>query len=128
MSQWQGGGRDSSPCYGVQMFLILALALAATPDGGVAHGYSRVAVRRVVNAHQADLRACGQRFVASGMEITLTFVISPEGKVRDIAVESMNVTDAMDAVDCLNKALRSWTFPSPGKTSAKIQSHLFVLK
>lgn len=111
------------------MTLLLLLALSASPDAGVASvplpgPFSRNAVRRVVRDHKADLRACSG---GMGGEITLTFVINPEGRVRDVTTISMNMTDSSDILTCVIHGLRSWSFPSPGKKGTTVTEFRFVL-
>jgi hypothetical protein len=106
---------------------LLLLALSAAPDAGVVSApapgpFSRNAVAKIVRQHQADLRACG-----TGGTITLTFVVSPEGRVRDVTTESMTITDASGLLSCVIHALRSWSFPSPGKRSATVREFPIVL-
>ncbi|MFT3707317.1 MAG: AgmX/PglI C-terminal domain-containing protein [Archangium sp.] len=106
---------------------LLLLALSAAPDAGVAAPiYSRDAVNRVVRRHKDDLKACGESTGIGAAEITLTFVIGTEGKVRDVTTETMNVTDAPQLLSCVITALRSWSFPVPAKPLT-VQHYRFVV-
>lgn len=109
------------------MTLLLLLALSASPDGGVTSSpapgpFSRNAVHRIVRQHTEELRECG-----TDGSFTLTFVVSPEGRVRDVTTVAMDITDSTDILMCVIGKLRSWSFPSPGKSSATVREYRVVL-
>jgi hypothetical protein len=82
-------------------------------------------VNRIVRKHQAELNAC-TRSGGGGVELTLSFTVGPDGRVKEITTESINVTDSTDLRECMQGALRSWPFPSPGKRSVNVQHYRLV--
>jgi hypothetical protein len=107
---------------------LLLLALAASPDAGAPEPglFTKQALQRVVRRHHEELRLCADRHWGYDVELTLTFTMSPEGRVRDTAMESINQTDSSELVSCVISALRSWSFPSPGKKSVSVEH--FVIR
>ena len=106
------------------MTALLLLALASSPDGGTSERgpFSRAAVQRVVRKHRADLRACG---VPEGF-MEMSFVVSPEGRVRDVTGEASNILHNGELFMCVVHKLRSWDFPSPGKKPVTVKHFRFV--
>ena len=107
---------------------LLLLALAAAPDAGALPGpFTRPALNRVVRRHVEELRTCTDQYWGWDAEITLTFTMSPEGRIRDTKLESINQTDSTELVDCVITALRSWSFPSPGKKNVSVEHYVVRL-
>ena len=102
---------------------LLLLALAAAPDAGAPEPgpFTRKALNRVVRQHTDELRTCADQYWGWDVDITLTFTMSPEGRVRDTALETINQTDSTELVECVISALRRWNFPSPGKKSVSVE-------
>lgn len=107
---------------------LLLLALAAAPDATAEPGpFTRHTVNRIVRRHAGELRTCAERHWGFDVEITLTFTVSPEGRVRDVTTESITQTDSSDLLSCVITSLRNWSFPSPGKKSATVEHYVFRL-
>lgn len=105
---------------------LLLLALAASPDAGAVSApvpgpFTRKALNRVVRQHVDELRTCADQYWGWDVEITLTFTMNPEGRIRETKLESINQTDSSELVECVIVALRSWSYPSPGKKSVSVE-------
>jgi hypothetical protein len=106
---------------------LLLLALAASPDAGAPAPFTRKELNRVVRRHVEELRTCADQYWGWDVEIALTFTMSPEGRVRDTALETVNQTDSSELVSCVITALRSWSFPSPGKKNVSVEHYVIRL-
>lgn len=82
------------------------------PDPATAQrGLSREAIRKVVQANKANVRACYTSHTGDLGRVELEWVITASGTVRDVKLETENPADALKA--CVIQEIQSWTFPAP---------------
>jgi TonB family protein len=92
---------------------------------------SKEVIRRVIRQHLNEIRFCYEQQLAvkpdlSG-RVAIQFIISPTGAVQMSKVA--NSTIGNKAVeDCIAKAVRRWTFPSPEGGGVVIVTYPFVLQ
>jgi TonB family protein len=85
-------------------------------------GLSEAAVKRVVEAHLAEIKACAAQSISPQpvKEITISFSVDPSGKAREIKV-TFSSQAAPNMERCLIEKLRAWSFPAPeGGATVKV--------
>jgi TonB family protein len=86
------------------------------PDAtGTAATLDRGAITQVVRSHMSEVRLCYERRLAEDPQlagqVTVTFVVSPDGHVSVASVSGTTIHDA--AVEaCVVGVVRRWTFPA----------------
>jgi hypothetical protein len=73
-------------------------------------------IRRVVQAHMPETRACFEVLLASDAEasgvLVIDFTIDESGAVRDPVLFGEDLTDAT-LHDCMRETVLAWKFPRP---------------
>lgn len=91
----------------------------------------REVIRRVVQRHQGEVRACYEQGLARrpALEgrVTVSFVISANGSVQSAAIGSSTLDDEAVA-GCIVQAVRGWVFPAPDGGGVVGVSYPFVLR
>ncbi len=103
-------------------------------DGGNAnvHGsLAREVIRRVIRRHRNEVRFCYEQGLQSQPDlegrVTTRFVISPTGTVTTSLVASSTVRHP-PTEQCIVRAIRRWTFPSPDNGGIVSVTYPFVLQ
>lgn len=91
-------------------------ARAALGTLDVRGSLSRDVVRRVIERHLSEVRGCYARSLAARADLegqlTVSFIIGPDGAVRSAVVASRNIGHA-PLEPCITQAVNRWTFPAP---------------
>ncbi|HEY0138022.1 MAG TPA: AgmX/PglI C-terminal domain-containing protein [Nannocystis sp.] len=73
-------------------------------------------IRRVVEAHMAETRACYEVLLVSDADasgvLAVDFTIDESGEVRDPVIHGDDLTDAT-LHDCMRDTMLAWKFPRP---------------
>lgn len=73
-------------------------------------------IRRVVQAHMPETRACYEVLLASDADasgvMAIDFTIDESGEVRDPVIHAEELTDAT-MQDCMRDTVLAWKFPRP---------------
>lgn len=74
------------------------------------------AVKAVFDQHEAELQKCYERALkrdpALEGRVSVYMRIEPSGRTSTVRASSPTLTDSA-AIDCMERAVRSWQFPSP---------------
>ncbi len=96
-------------------------AAAELPDAGPDPSrlpFGPESVRAVVVAHQPEIQACYEEFLARGEnaqgEIRVALVVTPEGGAERVRVKRSTLKSG-PVERCVVEAVRLWAFPHPAK-------------
>jgi outer membrane biosynthesis protein TonB len=92
---------------------------------------SKEVIRRVIRQHLNEVRFCYEQQLAVKPDlngrVAIQFIISPTGAVQMSKVASSTLGNSA-CEDCIAKAVRRWTFPSPEGGGVVIVTYPFVLQ
>jgi TonB family protein len=92
---------------------------------------SKEVIRRVIRQHINEIRFCYEQVLSSkpdlGGRVSVQFVISPTGAVSTSKLAESTLGSS-SVEDCIVKAVRRWTFPSPEGGGVVIVTYPFVLQ
>lgn len=79
-------------------------------------GYDRELVRRVVEAHQSQIRYCYESELVRSPDmhgkVTVKWVIGPQGSVTQVNTAATTLNNRR-VENCINTRVKSWNFPPP---------------
>ena len=88
-------------------------------------------IRNVVREHIGDIQTCYQDGLARDAtlagRVAVTFVIAPDGRVRDSVVSESDLGDTAVS-DCIARAITTWRFPEPDDGNAVSVVYPFLLE
>lgn len=88
-------------------------------------------IRNVVREHIGEVQTCYQagleRDAALAGRIAVTFVIAPDGRVRESVVTESDLGDTAVS-DCIARAITTWRFPEPEDGNAVSVVYPFLLE
>ena len=91
---------------------------------------SKEVIRRVIRQHINEIRFCYEQVLATkpdlGGRVGIQFIISPTGAVQMSKLASSTLGNGT-VEQCIVKAVRRWTFPSPEGGGVVIVTYPFVL-
>jgi TonB family protein len=92
---------------------------------------SKEVIRRVIRQHINEIRFCYEQVLATkpdlGGRVGVQFIISPTGAVQMSKLANSTLGNAT-VEQCIVKAVRRWTFPSPEGGGVVIVTYPFVLQ
>lgn len=92
---------------------------------------SKEVIRRVIRQHINEVRFCYEQALSAnpdlGGRVGVQFVISPTGAVQTSKLASSTLGNS-GVENCIVKAVRRWTFPSPEGGGVVIVTYPFVLQ
>jgi TonB family protein len=92
---------------------------------------SKEVIRRIIHRHINEVRFCYEQELNSRPDLSgrvaVKFIISPTGAVQTAAVQKSTIGNAR-VEQCIAKAVRRWTFPSPEGGGIVVVAYPFVLE
>ena len=102
-----------------------------TGKADVRGSLSKEVIRRIIRRHINEVRFCYEQELNSRPDlqgrVAIKFIISPTGAVQTAAVAKSTMGNAK-VEQCIAKAVRRWTFPSPEGGGIVVVTYPFVLQ